>query len=709
MPPFLGPTINWYVQQRLPGLESSSRFDTRVEVPVLSLHFMGALRVNRDGQALQLPPSKKTRALLAYLAITGKPHRRERLCSLFWEIPDDPRGALRWSLSRIRSLVDGPGILRVVTEHETVRFEARDARVDVLDLRAAAEALSSEVSTERLNAVLGGIGGEFLEGGDLRECHAFHAWCVAEREEAREARTSILRALVDRLKSEPERALPHARALVELQPDHEEPWATLVDLLTNAGRSREAREQSALGRRVLKDAGTPVSDRLLRAWGDLHRKRTTRDPRAEDSALNATSPADQPGEREATALRGPADVAPAGSSAISSPDPPPTTKPAIVILPFSSLSNDPLQESFADGLTEDLITDLSRNGGLFVIARHSAFYYKGKSLNVSQISRDLGVRYMLEGSARHADGRVRINVKLIDAVAGEHLWVERFDRTLEDVFAVQDEVSGRIVEALVGRLAGSTARRRPRSLEAYELCVQARVLTEETPQSAREAFLLLERSIELEPGYAEAHGLLAYNRWLAWTHFGEPEDANRTRAVDLAQKAVALDPSDAGCRYFLGTILAYEKRWQESDAEFNQALALNPNHADTWAALSDMSVLSGRVSTGMEQIEKALRLNPYPPVWYFCHLGQAQYASRDYESAMATLRIEEVYRTNSRKFLAASLAQVGRLEEARREAEMFLVTHPHFTIGHWAASQPLRDAATRDHFLDGFRRAGLPE
>lgn len=384
-------------------------------------------------------------------------------------------------------------------------------------------------------------------------------------------------------------------------------------------------------------------------------------------------------------------------------------KPSIAVLPFTNMSNDPGDESFVDGLTEDLITDLSRNAGLFVIARNSVFAYKGRSVDVRRISEDLGVRYLLEGSARRAAGRVRINAQLIDAVGGGHLWADRFDRTLEDVFSVQDEVTGRIVEALIGRLAPQTPRKHPQSLEAYDLCVRARVLTEESPQTAREAYLLVKRALELEPAYAEAQGLLAYNRWLAWTHFGEPEELNRSLAVELAEKAVALDPNDAFCRYVLGTILAYERRWQESDAEFAKALELDPNHADTWAALSDMSVLAGRVAVGLEQIGKAFRLNPYPPSWYFDHLGQAQYAARDYEAAIETLRREETYRTNSRRFLAASLAQLGRLDEARREVEFFLVTHPHFTISHWLASQPLRDAATRDHFVEGFCKAGLPE
>lgn len=666
---------------------------------VLSLRFMGEVRVERDGQVLELPPSKKTRALLAYLAVTGRMHRRERLCSLLWDIPDDPRGALRWSLSKIRALVDEPQGLRLVADRETVRFEPRDTHIDVLDLRSASQSDVATISSERLRQVASTSAGEFLEGHELPDSHSFHAWCVAEREEARAARVRVVSTLIERLKQEPDEALPYARTLVDLQSDREESWASLVDLLAAAGRKREAEDQYDLGRRVLKDAGIAMNGSLMSVWSSLRRKTPGRD--AAPIALSRLT--------GTTAERLPAVHAAENRPGTAIRSPPLPLEPSIVVLPFTNMSSDPDDEWFADGLTEDLTTDLSRNAGLFVIARNSASTYKGKAFDLRRISQELGVRYLLEGSARRAAGRVRINAQLIDSLDGKHLWVERFDRTLEDVFAVQDEVAGKIAQALVGRLTAALPRKRPANLEAHDLCMRARTLTEESPQTAREAHLLLKRSIELEPAYAEAHGLLAYNRWLAWTHFGEPESLNRPLAVSLAERAVELDPGDAGCRYFLGTILAYEKRWQDSDAEFGAALERDPNHADTWAAQSDMSVLGGRTAEGLEQIQRAFRLNPYPASWYFCHLGQAQYASGDYNSAIETLRREETYRTNSRRFLAAGLAQVGALDEAHREVEMFLATHPHFTITHWLNSQPLRDGATRDHFVEGFRKAGLPE
>jgi TolB-like protein/cytochrome c-type biogenesis protein CcmH/NrfG len=386
----------------------------------------------------------------------------------------------------------------------------------------------------------------------------------------------------------------------------------------------------------------------------------------------------------------------------------PPGKPTIAVLPFVNVGNDPEQEAFADGLTEDLITDLSSISGLFVVARNSAFAYKGKAMDVRGIVQDLGVRYLLEGSARRAAGRVRINAQLVDAVSGEHLWAERFDRGLDDIFAVQDEVTGKIVEALLGRLRAPASGKRPKHVEAYELCLRARKLMDDSPQMAEEAHLMLTRAVALDPDYAEPYRWLAMNHWMGPVHWGGPTEPARNTALELARKAVAIDPDDAGCRWVLAYLLAYERSFAEADQEFAKAIELNPDEADIWAALSDIVVLAGRVEEGLERIRKAFRLNPFPPAWYYLTLGQAQYAARDYEAAIETLSRDETYRTSSRRFLAASLAQLGRLDEARAEVELFLLGNPHFTTRHWAATEPFRDAATQEHFLEGFRKAGLP-
>ena len=385
------------------------------------------------------------------------------------------------------------------------------------------------------------------------------------------------------------------------------------------------------------------------------------------------------------------------------------SKPSLAILPFTNMSSDPDQEAFADGLVEDLITDLSRNAELFVIARNSTFAYKGRSVDARMIARDLGVRYLLEGSARRAQGRVRINVQLIDAQGGGHLWAERFDRSLEDIFAVQDEVIGRIVEALVGRLKAPPIRKRPSSLEAYDLCVRARRLTGISPQASNEARLLLERAMSLDPDYAEARRWLAFVLWEGWSNWGARAETDRRRALELAESAVRLDPNDAGNRWVLAHMLAYERRWAESDAEFAAAIALDPNHADAWAIRTEVTALAGQAEAAIEQAHRAFRLNPYPTAWYYWELGLAQYAARQYGAAVETLRKEATYRTGSRRILAASLAQLGRMNEARQEAALFMASFPTFTISYWIATQAIRDPTMGEHFAEGYRKAGLPE
>ncbi|WEW96820.1 winged helix-turn-helix domain-containing protein [Pseudomonas nitroreducens] len=384
-------------------------------------------------------------------------------------------------------------------------------------------------------------------------------------------------------------------------------------------------------------------------------------------------------------------------------------EPSIAVLPFVNGSPDAEQDYFVDGLTEDLTTELSRASGLFVIARTSAFAYKGKAMDVREIARQLGVRYLLQGSARRADARVRINAQLVDALSGEQLWAERFDRELAAVFAVQDEVAGHIVQALLGHLRTPLPRNRPRNIEAYELCVRARQLMDDSPLAAREAHLMLSRAIALDPQYAEARRWLAMNHWMGWIHSGGPTQAERGAALQRAREAVAIDPNDAGCRWSLAYLLTYERQYAEADREFQHAIELDPNDADAWAALSDVTVLAGRIDEGLEHIRRAFRLNPFPAGWYYLTLGQAQYAARDYQGAIQTLRRDETYRSSSRRFLAASLAQLGRLDEARAETEFFLVGNPNFTIRHWVETEPLRDAAVREHFVEGFRLARLPE
>src|SRR5262249_8902494 len=307
------------------------------------------------------------------------------------------------------------------------------------------------------------------------------------------------------------------------------------------------------------------------------------------------------------------------------------------------------------------------------IARHSSFAFKNKSVDLRRVAEELGVRYILEGSARRAAGRIRINAQLIDArEGGGHLWAERFDRDLADVFAVQDEVIAKIVEALVGKLtaAGLPDRYRPASLEAYDLCVRGRARYEHDAQSFVDAIPLFERAIALDPNYAEAHRWLAMGQSFGWLHMGLPIEPFRRMSIESAKRAVALDPEDSGTHWVLAFVLLYERLWDDSDKEFELALRINPNNPDAWSNLADLRVMEGRGAEAVACVEKALRLNPQAPGRHYWDLGQAQIAAGQYEAAVKTLRNEATYRTGSRRFLAAALALLGRLDEARAEAKL---------------------------------------
>ena len=305
---------------------------------------------------------------------------------------------------------------------------------------------------------------------------------------------------------------------------------------------------------------------------------------------------------------------------------------------------------------------------------------------------------------------VRINVQLIEGASNSHLWAQRFDRDLADFFVLQDEVVGQIVTALAAVLppAAAVRRRRTTSLEAYDLFVHGRVMVMESQDANKAARSLIMKAIELDPAFAEAHAWLALNYWMGWAQLGDMIEPNRTLALAAARKAVALDPDDAGAHMILGYIRLYAGDWHEAVAEFETALRINPNHADTWAILTDRMVFEGKASEAINCVQKALRLNPHPPGWYYWMLGFAQYAAGRYGEAIETLRREETHRSPSQRLLAASLAQLGRMDEAREEVRQILVAIPGFSVQRWSSTQPFRDEALRRHFIDGFIKAGLP-
>jgi len=269
---------------------------------------------------------------------------------------------------------------------------------------------------------------------------------------------------------------------------------------------------------------------------------------------------------------------------------------------------------------------------------------------------------------------------------------------------------GLLVSALAGVLPSARAlpRQRATNLEAYDLFVRGRVLVTQSVESNRAARPLLEKSIEMDPNFADAHAWLAMSHTWAWSYWGEAREPHRSPALAAAQSAVSLDPENAGAHAILGYVLTHEGMPDSGVAELTIALKINPNHADAWSFLGVIKMGEEGAVEGIDCLRKAFRLNPHPPGWYYWHLGIVQYAAGRYEDAVETLRHEATHRSGSQRILAASLAQLGRTEEAKVEAAQFLVAHPHFSIERWACIQPFREA-DRQHFVDGYLKAGLPK
>jgi len=394
-------------------------------------------------------------------------------------------------------------------------------------------------------------------------------------------------------------------------------------------------------------------------------------------------------------------------------------KPSIAVLPFKNLG-DPEQERFVDAFTDEIITELSRFHELFVVASNSVFTYKGKAVKVQEVARELGVQYVLEGNVERAGDRLRVTAQLVDAITGHHVWVESYDRNADDLFAVRDEVIEEIVGTLGsterGPIAGDVAKRAKRKttedLNAYEYVVlanehQIRYTKEDTVIGRG----LAERAIELDPMYARAH------RLLAWLHFQDmyfdwsdsPEESGE-RAFEAAQKAVELDPGDGRNYWALGYMRLWIMRQHEKAiAEYERALTLNPNDADLLADWGFSLAILGRAEESLELIAKAMRLNPHYPDWYDWALGTAYYNVRRYDEAIAALQRMQNHNVDSSSYLAASYAQLGRIEEAQPEVEKIIELDPEFSIADWAEKQPYPNQADLDHYIDGLRKAGLPE
>jgi adenylate cyclase len=394
-------------------------------------------------------------------------------------------------------------------------------------------------------------------------------------------------------------------------------------------------------------------------------------------------------------------------------------KPSIAVLPFTNMSGDPEQEYFADGITEDIITELSRFRELFVIARNSSFYYKGQSPKVQEISRELGVQYVVEGSVRKAGNRVRITAQLVEAESGNHVWAERYDRDLEDVFAVQDEIARTISASVMPEISHveqeSASRKPPQSLSAWEWYQRGLWhMHQFTLEEIVKAQHLFQRAIELDPNFAVAHSGIAYALLQEWMY----DDSGGRRdildqALDAAQTSAAIDDHDALAHYVLGRVQIRRGEFDIALAEAQKAVELNPSFAHAYLGLGDALMHLYRFEEALANFETAARLSPHDPhYWTFIHhQAWPLLALKRYEEAIKVER-RALLNPNAGFYpylpLISALGHLGREQEARKAIERLQDLQPGYSC-----STTRRQLTVTDEFakqiIDGLLKAGLPE
>lgn len=389
---------------------------------------------------------------------------------------------------------------------------------------------------------------------------------------------------------------------------------------------------------------------------------------------------------------------------------------SLVVLPFNNLSDDREQEYFADGICEDIIIGLSKNPHLSVISRNSSFAFKGKTYPAQEIGRNLGAQFILEGSVRRAGRRIRITAELMDSRSDRHMWGEAYDRDLDDIFAVQDEVVSSIIHALgaidgvIERAAEKRIAETPDTrLSAYDCYLRAQGYYYRHGDSGYdEAEALYQRAIELDPEFARAHSALAFLHFQRFKKYlTVPFDSIERKTQQLALRAVQLDADDYLAHWVLGRLYSYLGKRARSLAKFNRALQINPNDANLLADFADFLVYYDRTEDALKLCQRAIRLNPKCPDWYWWNLGFSYFHLGLYEDALESLE-QMTTPGPARRLLAATYAHLGRLDEAHSEAAEFIKIAPSFSIGEWAKTEPYTEPNELERYVSGLRMAGLP-
>ncbi len=660
----------------------------------LEIVLLGGFQVRSAGQAIDVP-GRKERALLAVLAMpAGEPRSRDKLAGLLWSERGDKqaRDSLKQAILKLRKSLDAVHPQPIRADRESVTLDGAAVAVDVAEF----ERLIGEGTPEAVARATTLYRGDLLDGLDVRAA-AFDEWLLVERQRLRDLAREALAGLLDHhlASGAHDQAGATARRLLALDPPREAAHRALMRVYAEQGQTALALKQYQICRDALHtERGVRPEAEPERLYRSIQEKRgVARRPPDQAAAQVAAEPVPVPGEEAPT---GDAEAAPVPA------------KPSIAVLPFTNLSADPEQQYFSDGITEDIITELSRYRSLLVIGCHSCFRFRGPAVDIAAVRRELGARYVVEGSIRKIGQRLRLTAQLVDAATRNSVWAERYDREADDIFAVQDDLTRAIAATLEGRVAAigaEQAKRRPtKDWVAYDHFLQGREMAQR--YIWREAEPFLARAIELDDRYVHAYALRAMA--LVGQYWHDRSPTTMEHALDCARRALSLDDTDAQSHLAMGFILAHMGQLDRAGPYVERAVALNPNDIPVVIHRSWWLARMGRADEALDSLEVVVHREPFPPAYFWEVRAIALLQARRYREVVETLARANVLHAWDHAYLAACHAHLDHPAEARAAAAEVLKVDPQFTVNRYVELENFKDPADREHLRKGMLKAGLP-
>ncbi|WP_050596732.1 BTAD domain-containing putative transcriptional regulator [Mesorhizobium ciceri] len=633
-------------------------------MPVLSVRLLGTLAISRNDVPVALPSSRKLRALLAYLALAPHPVSRSRLCELLWDVPNDPRGELRWCLSKLRGALDAPGRHRVATQGDTVALDLSDCLVDALEVSQAAKQGIGTLDVERLRILARLFAGDFLDGLELERSPHFNSWLIAQRRRFHSCHVAVLEQLVGSLPAHSEEAIAHLDAWVELAPFDGRAHEALLSNLAGRGEIGAAEEHLATAERLFQSEELDFAP-LRAAWRAIRDQWSGTSLRAQPACLSTLSPP------VATTVPGP--VEPSHAS--------------LAVMPFVEESGG-TRGGLAHGFTHDIITRLAKLRDFFVIARGSVFALAEKNIAPEDAGRRLNVDYVATGMVRSPAGRLIVSVELIEVRSARIVWAETFERRPDDIFSVLDDIGNSIVSSISAEIETVERNRAmlkaPSSLNAWEAYHRGLWhmyrFTQAENEQARHFFA---QALQLDPTFARAYAGLSFTHWQnAFQRWGD-RDRESALAFESAGNSLLVDDHNPAAHWAMGRALWLRGEQDGSLLELERAVDLSPNFALGHYALSFVHSQSGDPRAAIGSSDHSRHLSPFDPL-LFGMLGaraMAHVRLGQFEEA-AEWALKAAARPNAHAIILAiaahCLALAGRLDEARGFAAAIRMTRPDY-------------------------------